>query len=81
MNRRIKKTFDARGIEIPFPHRTIYWGEPKDGAAPPTQCGWSHIIFVMSMTCVISMNVTRVEKPRMPLPDTVNECGCCPDIC
>lgn len=35
MNRRIKKTFDARGIEIPFPHRTIYWGEPKQGTAPP----------------------------------------------
>jgi small-conductance mechanosensitive channel len=28
MNRRIKKTFDAKGIEIPFPHRTIYWGQP-----------------------------------------------------
>jgi small conductance mechanosensitive channel len=35
MNRRIKKTFDARGIEIPFPHRTIYWGESKQGTAPP----------------------------------------------
>lgn len=34
MNRRIKKTFDARGIEIPFPHRTVYWGVPKEGAAP-----------------------------------------------
>ncbi len=32
MNRRIKKTFDAKGIEIPFPHRTIYWGQP--GQAP-----------------------------------------------
>jgi small conductance mechanosensitive channel len=32
MNRRIKKTFDAKGIEIPFPHRTLYWGE---GQAPP----------------------------------------------
>jgi small-conductance mechanosensitive channel len=28
-NRRMKKTFDARGIEIPFPHRTIYFGDPK----------------------------------------------------
>lgn len=27
MNRRIKRTFDAKGIEIPFPHRTIYWGQ------------------------------------------------------
>ncbi|MCA9471857.1 MAG: mechanosensitive ion channel family protein [Nitrospirales bacterium] len=26
MNRRIKKVFDAREIEIPFPHRTLYWG-------------------------------------------------------
>ena len=26
MNRRIKKTFDTNGIEIPFPHRTLYWG-------------------------------------------------------
>jgi small conductance mechanosensitive channel len=36
-NRRMKKLFDARGIEIPFPHRTIYWGEPKRGEAPPLQ--------------------------------------------
>ncbi|HMS83298.1 MAG TPA: mechanosensitive ion channel family protein [Nitrospira sp.] len=35
MNRRIKKTFDAKGIEIPFPHHTIYWGEPKQGTPPP----------------------------------------------
>ena len=35
MNRRIKKVFDEKGIEIPFPHRTIYWGEPKKGIAPP----------------------------------------------
>ncbi|MGV7228478.1 MAG: mechanosensitive ion channel family protein [Nitrospirales bacterium] len=35
MNRRIKKAFDAHGVEIPFPHRTLYWGEPKEGPAPP----------------------------------------------
>jgi len=34
-NRRVKKAFDQRGIEIPFPHRTIYMGEPKEGPAPP----------------------------------------------
>jgi small-conductance mechanosensitive channel len=36
MNRRIKNTFDAKGIEIPFPHQTIYWGEPKRGTPQPT---------------------------------------------
>lgn len=35
MNRRIKKVFDAKGIEIPFPHHTLYWGEPKQGTPPP----------------------------------------------
>ena len=34
-NRRMKKVFDEREIEIPFPHRTVYWGEPKTGLAPP----------------------------------------------
>ncbi len=27
MNRRIKQRFDRDGIEIPFPHRTLYFGE------------------------------------------------------
>ena len=27
INRRVKKRFDAEGIEIPFPHTTIYWGK------------------------------------------------------
>ncbi len=33
--RRIKMAFDARGIEIPYPHLTIYAGEGKDRSAPP----------------------------------------------
>ena len=33
--RRLKLAFDARGIEIPFPHLTIYAGVAKDGTAPP----------------------------------------------
>ena len=32
--RRLKKAFDAAGIEIPFPHLTIYAGQDKDGGAP-----------------------------------------------
>lgn len=34
-NGRMKKRFDERGIEIPFPHRTIYLGVDKRGEAPP----------------------------------------------
>ncbi|MBL8659227.1 MAG: mechanosensitive ion channel [Rhodospirillales bacterium] len=33
-NRRLKKRFDQMGIEIPFPHRTLYFGVQKDGGAP-----------------------------------------------
>ena len=33
-NRRLKKVFDERGIEIPFPHRTVYWGETRKGQQP-----------------------------------------------
>tara|TARA_B100001540_G_scaffold276831_1_gene263937 strand:- start:1478 stop:2902 length:1425 start_codon:yes stop_codon:yes gene_type:complete len=34
-NRRIKLAFDERNIEIPFPHQTLYFGEDKEGKAPP----------------------------------------------
>lgn len=33
--RRLKQAFDARGIEIPYPHLTLYPGRAKDGSAPP----------------------------------------------
>jgi small conductance mechanosensitive channel len=33
--KRLKKAFDGRGIEIPFPHLTVYAGQGKDGTAPP----------------------------------------------
>jgi len=28
--KRLKKVFDEKGIEIPFPHTTVYWGEKID---------------------------------------------------
>jgi small-conductance mechanosensitive channel len=36
-NRRVKYAFDRRGIEIPFPHRTIYFGVDQSGSAPPAR--------------------------------------------
>lgn len=35
--KRLKKAYDARGIEIPFPHVTVYAGQLKDGSAPAFQ--------------------------------------------
>lgn len=32
---RLKKAFDAAGIEIPYPHVTVYAGQPKQGQAAP----------------------------------------------
>ncbi|MEX2617140.1 MAG: mechanosensitive ion channel domain-containing protein [Alphaproteobacteria bacterium] len=34
-NLMMKRRFDEMGIEIPFPHHTVYFGEDKDGNAPP----------------------------------------------
>ncbi|MEJ2577396.1 MAG: mechanosensitive ion channel [Gammaproteobacteria bacterium] len=34
-NRLVKKRFDEEGIEIPFPHTTLYFGQDKRGEAPP----------------------------------------------
>jgi small-conductance mechanosensitive channel len=34
-NELVKAVFDERGIEIPFPHVTLYLGEDKQGYAPP----------------------------------------------
>ena len=34
-SKRIKQRFDERGIEIPFPHQTVYFGADRQGKAPP----------------------------------------------
>ena len=33
-NRLMKYRFDELGIEIPYPHQTLYFGEDKEGRAP-----------------------------------------------
>jgi small-conductance mechanosensitive channel len=39
MNRRIKKKFDELGIEIPFPHMSLYFGE----ASKPIRMGLENL--------------------------------------
>ena len=46
--RRIKAAFEARGIQIPHPHRTVYLGVDKKGNAPPLR--------------VVNQDVDEVEK-------------------
>lgn len=41
-NRRMKKKFDELGIEIPFPHVTLYMGQDKDGTAAPMNVNMRH---------------------------------------
>jgi small-conductance mechanosensitive channel len=36
-SKRLKQRFDEVGIEIPYPHRTIYFGVDKEGNAPPVR--------------------------------------------
>lgn len=52
---RMKHVFDERGIEIPFPHRTIWFGAGKDGTAPP-----------MYLTSVDQSAIESSESGRAP---------------
>jgi small conductance mechanosensitive channel len=47
MNRRIKKKFDELGIEIPFPHRSLYFGEASKAFATWSAGADSHEIKAM----------------------------------
>jgi small-conductance mechanosensitive channel len=49
--KRLKRAFDEAGIEIPYPHLTLYPGRNKDGSAPP-----------LALAAVAPIGV-RVERP------------------
>ena len=60
-NRRMKKRFDELGIEIPFPHQTVYFGEDKMGAAPP-----AHVR--VSQPADHARAPAKAAKPAAPSP-------------
>jgi len=36
-NRLLKQHFSAAGIELPYPHMVVYFGQDKQGEAPPVR--------------------------------------------
>lgn len=55
-NRLVKRHFDAAGIEIPFPHMRVYFGEDKQGNAPPARLK------------TVSAEALESERPAPPAP-------------
>ena len=65
-NRLLKLRFDEAGIEIPFPHRTLYFGEAKDGTAPA-----AHVRMAPGIAVERTPHETLVagRQNEQPLPD------------
>ena len=61
LRRRIKKTFDARGIEIPFPHVTLFMGGPKKGVSAP--------LYIKRL----DERAEKVEAKKDEKPNTIQE--------
>lgn len=53
----VKQVLDEAGVEIPFPHMTLYMGQDKDGSAPPLN------LHHASAPKVIAASPEDVEKP------------------
>ena len=60
-NRLVKMYFDAAGIEMPYPHMEIYFGQDKDGSAPPL-----HVRYRAEEKAAPAVPV--VEKAATPSP-------------
>lgn len=60
-NHRMKKLFDLENIEIPFPHQTIYFGEDRQGKAPPLR----HLP-VADPDKATSLEVEAEQEKRLP---------------
>jgi len=57
-NRLVKMHFDAAGIEIPFPHTTLYFGQDKNGSAAPAN------LRVMQQDFTIDGSPAGQPKPK-----------------
>ncbi len=62
-NRLMKLVFDERGIEIPFPHTTLYFGEDKAGRSPPAQLHLTGAEEEAERLAAVSAEKTKPAKP------------------
>ena len=62
-NRRIKKRFDLEGIEIPFPHTTVYFGVDKSGGAPP-----AHLLMEAEERAEVARAAETEDAPSESVP-------------
>lgn len=69
-NRLVKLYFDKAGIEMPYPHQTIYWGEMKDGSAPPLRIVREQAQMRKS-EAEIEAEQKRIETPENAEPPAV----------
>ena len=69
----LKKVFDERGIEIPFPHQTIYFGEDKKGSAPPAHIRISEEKNEMNLPGKDGGASRTIDEPRVEDASPVEE--------
>ncbi len=76
-NEIIKRIFDERGIEIPFPYQTLTWAENKDGSSVPMRVKKENEAIVEGEADDVSDPADARNKPKeLDLPDhTDGEAG------
>lgn len=76
-NEIIKRIFDERGIEIPFPYQTLTWAENKDGSSVPMRVKKENREIVEGEADDVSDPADARNKPKeLDLPDhTDGEAG------
>lgn len=68
-NRRMKKRFDALGIEFPFPHRTVYFGADKAGQAQPLHLRVDRVLPAAGPDGQRPPQRVAPDRERPPVPD------------
>lgn len=66
-NRLVKVYFDRAGIEIPYPHTTLYFGQHKDGDAPPANMRIVDLPPVTTLADAVENSASDAAHPSRPI--------------